>query len=110
MTVSTDLHTSVKTKVEELINRCEHLQNRNEDLVNQLSRLDAENARLHQVTENLNTELTSSKQQIMELNHRVEILKNAETLSRSDEKSAEVKSRINDLMREIDNCIALLSK
>jgi septal ring factor EnvC (AmiA/AmiB activator) len=110
MTVSTDLHSSVKTKVEELINFCENLKRKSAELNGQLKSLETENDRLLQENQNLQQQLGQYQKQNMELNHRVEILKNAETLNRSDEKSKEVKTRINELMREIDNCITLLSK
>lgn len=110
MTGSTDLLVSVKTKVEKLINHCEKLNASTSGLQSRVQHLESEKEQLQQVINHLHKELESRQAEIAELYNRTEVLKNAETLNRSDENAAEVKTRINELMREIDNCIALLSK
>lgn len=110
MTGSTDLLASVKTKVEKLINHCEKLNEGNRSLQSRLTQLESEKDQLQQMISHLHRELDSRQSEIAELHRKAEAGINAETLNRPTEHTAEVKARINDLMREIDNCISLLSK
>lgn len=110
MTGSTDLLASVKTKVEKLINHCEKLNSGNAGLQTKIHTLESEKEQLQQMINHLHKELESRQAEIAELYSKTEVLKNAESLNHQHENAAEVKTRINDLMREIDNCIALLSK
>lgn len=75
-----------------------------------LSALESEREQLQQFIRQLHTELDQRQSEIARLSQNLEVLKNAESLNRSDEKSVEMKTKINELMREIDNCITLLSK
>jgi len=64
--------------------------------------------------QNLNQQLTQSNEQqkqiIKELEEKNKILKAVKTLSGNNENTHEVKLKINELVREIDKCIALLNK
>lgn len=110
MTGSIDLLASVKTKVEKLINHCEKLNAGNSGLLSKVQQLESEKDQLQQMISHLHKELESRQVEIAELYTKTEALKNAESKPYADENSAEVKTRINELMHEIDNCIALLSK
>ncbi len=103
MTGSTDLPGLLKTKVEKLINHCEQLRTDQHSMQERIRQLEAEKSLLED-------QVRIRQSEIATLHQRVEILKNAEALTRSDAQSAAMKSKINELMREIDNCIALLSK
>lgn len=110
MAESGDLMVSVKTKVEKVINYCEQLKASEGQMQGRLKVLEAEREQLQQFIRQLHNELDQRQSDIARLNRDLEVLKNAESLNRSDEKSVEMKTKINELMREIDNCILLLSK
>ncbi len=110
MTGSGDLTSSVKTKVERLINHCEQLKTATAEAQSRMKTLEAERDQLQVFIRQLHSELDHRQTEIARLNGQLEVLKNAEAMSHSDERSSEVKTRINELMREIDNCIVLLSK
>lgn len=110
MTESGDLTASVKTKVEKLINRCEELKTSEAQMQGRLKVLETEREQLQQFIRQLHNELDLRQSEIARLSHDLEVLKNAESLNHSDEKSVGMKTKINELMREIDNCITLLSK
>lgn len=57
----------------------------------------------------LRKKLSENKVQITELEERNKVLKLARTLSINNEKSTDLKLKINELVREIDKCIALVN-
>lgn len=63
-------------------------------------------------TENkqLLTKIEEQKKQLSELTEKNKIIKLAKSLSDSDEHSTDVKLKINELVREVDRCIALLNR
>jgi chromosome segregation ATPase len=82
-------------KVRKLISQIELLENENKELKNRINELKA-NIR--------NLEAHISDQQ-----DKIKILKLAKSLSKEESKT-EVKLKINELLREIDNCVRLLNK
>ncbi len=54
----------------------------------------------------LESKLTETKTQIMDLSEQNKVLKLAKSISGKEGKSTEIKLRINELIREIDKCIA----
>ena len=54
----------------------------------------------------LESKLTETKTQIMDLSEQNKVLKLAKSISVKEGKSTEIKLRINELIREIDKCIA----
>jgi len=71
--------------------------------------VEAENRRK---TENnqLLTKIEEQKKQLSELTEKNKIIKLAKSLSDSDEHSSDTKLKINELVREVDRCIALLNR
>ena len=61
---------------------------------------------LKEENEFLENKLTETKTQIMDLSEQNKVLKLAKSLSGKEGKSTEIKLRINELIREIDKCIA----
>ncbi|MFZ5551590.1 MAG: hypothetical protein ACOZCO_00635 [Bacteroidota bacterium] len=84
----------------------------NQKLHSDIEQLKIENQKLQSDLANKNSELQQKDYRLHDLNHQVEVLKNAESIAQAtaDKSSAEVKIKINEMMREIDNCISLLSK
>lgn len=54
--------------------------------------------------------IEEQKQTIRELEEKNKILKLSKSISGSNENTQEIKSKINELIREIDKCSALLNK
>ena len=86
---------SLQSKVEKLI--IQHKKSK-EDLV----QLKEENAFLE-------NKLTEAKAQVVDLSEQNKVLKLAKSLSGKNGKSTEIKLKINELIREIDKCIAQVS-
>ena len=47
---------------------------------------------------------------IDDLNEKIKILKTAKSLNETEEGTSDVKLKINELVKEIDKCVALLNK
>jgi predicted RNase H-like nuclease (RuvC/YqgF family) len=73
------------------------------ELTSKLNKLEVENT-------GLKSKLADQQQQFEQLKEKNNVLKVAKSLSDSGEKSTEAKRRINELVKEIDKCIALLNK
>jgi hypothetical protein len=86
----------VLEKTERLIELCEALQEEN-DL------LKLEN-------QSLSVALTVSKNKTKELDEKLSVLKMAKSFSETNEKSLDIKQKINEFVQEIDKCIVLLKK
>jgi len=79
-------------------------------------KLVAKQAILTQINENLSNEiekikqeLTDKNQQISELNNKVKLLNIAKSVG-GGESTKEVKLKINEMVREIDKCIAQINR
>jgi regulator of replication initiation timing len=92
----TDQLSIVVEKTERLIALCQALQEEN-DL------LKLEN-------QSLGTALNVSKDKSKELEEKLRVLKLAKSFSETNEKSLDIKQKINEFVREIDKCIVLLKK
>ena len=84
----------VKKKAEKLIEKHALLVEKNEKLSSEL--------------EKINEELTEKNQQILELNNKIKLLKIAGSVG--GESTKEVKLKINEMVREIDKCIAQINR
>lgn len=83
---------SLQSKVEKLI--IQHKKAKED-----IKQLTDENAFLH-------SKITETKLQMKAVGEQNKVLKLAKTLSGSEEKSTDLKLKINELVREIDKCIA----
>ncbi len=88
--------TKVVEKTERIIELCAAVQEENE-------LLKIEN-------ELLNTSLNAGKEKNKELEEKLRVLKLAKSFSETNEKSLDIKQKINEFVREIDKCIVLLKK
>lgn len=89
-----NLVSGVRKKTEKLIAKQEVLIERN-------GKLSTENEKIRE-------ELTEKNQQISELNDKVKLLKIARSVG--GESTKEVKLKINEMVREIDKCIAQINR
>ena len=85
---------NVKKKAEKLIEKQAVLVEKNENLSNELKKV--------------KQELTEKSQQVSELNDKIKLLKIAGSVD--GEGTKEVKLKINEMVREIDKCIAQINR
>ena len=72
--------------------------------------LKTENRQILADLKNLKEEISEKDNKINELKHRLETNDLAKTFIASGDNSKEAKTKINRIVREIDNCIALLNR
>jgi uncharacterized protein YjcR len=77
-------------------------------LVRKLNLLENENENLRYEIENIRLELKEKNQLITKLNERIKLLKIAGGVG--GESTKEVKLKINEMVREIDKCIAKINR
>jgi peptidoglycan hydrolase CwlO-like protein len=93
----------VASIIQTIRNKAELLGTQKIELTYKLKKLEEENA-------DLQSKLDDRQKQFEELKDKNNVLKMAKSLGESGEKSTEAKKRINELVKEIDKCIALLNK
>ena len=72
--------------------------------------LQEENDLLKLESEALTVALDASKNKTKELDEKLRALKMAKSFSETNEKSLDIKQKINEFVQEIDKCIVLLKK
>lgn len=88
------LVSKIKQKTEKLVAKQQLLEKENKNLVDEI--------------EEVKKELEDKSQQILELNEKVKLLKLAKNVD--GESTKEVKLKINEMVREIDKCIAQINR
>lgn len=83
---------------------------RTERLIALCSALQEENDLLKLESEALTVALNTSKNMTKELEEKLRVLKMAKSFSETNEKSLDIKQKINEFVQEIDKCIVLLKK
>ena len=81
-----------------------------ERLIELYSALQEENDLLKLENESLSSALKNSKDKGQELEEKLRILKMAKSFSETNEKTLDIKQKINEFVQEIDKCIVLLKK
>ena len=79
-----------------------------EKLIEKQSELKQENGNLSEQIEKIEKELVEKSQQISDLEDKVKMLKIAGSVD--SESTKEVKLKINEMVREIDKCIAQINR
>ncbi len=79
------------------------------EMLTRLSELKTENQDLAKKNETLEAQLTTQKNLIKDLEENNKNVKLAETMSQSMGNQEELKQQIDNYIKEIDRCIALLS-
>lgn len=87
-----------------------HIQAQAERVIAQHEKLEADYAKVCQERDELRTEVREQEEQIRELKAEVQRLRLAESLGGKSSDKAKSRARINLLLREVDKCIALLTK
>ncbi|MGN6637329.1 MAG: hypothetical protein ACTHJ8_00345 [Mucilaginibacter sp.] len=83
---------------------------RTERLVALYSAMQEENDLLKRENQNLSAALNNSKEKTKELEEKMRVLKLARSFSDTNEKTLDIKQKINEFVQEIDKCIVLLKK
>ena len=94
---------SLLNKFNEFHTKVQKLISLHQNLLVQHQELKDENKQLLEQKETLKTTVNN-------LEERIKIIKLAKSLSEPDESSQKTKLKINELVREIDKCIALLNR
>ena len=81
-----------------------------ERLIELCAALQEENDLLKLENQSLIVALDTSKSKNTEMNEKLNALKLAKSFSETNEKSLDIKQKINDFVQEIDKCIVLLKK
>jgi phage shock protein A len=81
-----------------------------ERLIELCTALQEENDLLKLESEALNVALKASTNKTKDLEEKLRVLKLAKSFSETNEKSVDIKQKINDFVQEIDKCIVLLKK
>jgi chromosome segregation ATPase len=93
------------------------LRTKTEKVLQQLSLLKSENAALKNQNKQLAVYLEEEKKTVEELNNKIKMLKLAKSIASEEqvsedgkEKNTELKRKINEYIKEVDKCIALLNE
>ena len=81
-----------------------------ERLIALCNALQEENDLLKLENQSLSAALDVSKDKGKDLEEKLRVLKLAKSFSETNEKSLDIKQKINEFVREIDKCIVLLKK
>ena len=81
-----------------------------ERLIELCAALQEENDLLKLESDALNAALDASKNKTKDLEEKLRVLKLAKSFSETNEKSVDIKQKINDFVQEIDKCIVVLKK
>ena len=83
---------------------------RTQHLIELCTALQEENDLLKLESDALTVALDASKNKTKELEEKLRALKMAKSFSETNEKSLDIKQKINEFVQEIDKCIVLLKK
>jgi len=86
------------------------LQNKVERLVSEYQEVKSVNTQLKHKLLTLQDQLEKKRQNVSELKDKNKILKLSASLQGEEQDTQAARQRINELVREIDKCIALLNK
>ncbi len=81
-----------------------------ERLIELCGALQEENDLLKLENESLKVALAISKEKNKEFDEKLRVVKLAKSFSETNEKTLDIKQKINEFVREIDKCIVLLKK
>jgi len=87
-----------------------NLNNKLDELIHRFINLKEENRNLRTLNDKLEKMLHEREAELKELEHKYETLKITGALLGEGEAGQEAKRKINELVREIDKCIALLDR
>jgi phage shock protein A len=90
--------------------KLDHVIGRTQKLVELAKALQEHNDLLSIENQSLQVAVNASETKRKELEEKLRVLKLAKSLEGTSEKTFDIKQKINEFVREIDNCIVLLKK
>ncbi|MBP3565681.1 MAG: hypothetical protein IJN45_01465 [Alistipes sp.] len=87
-----------------------HIEAQTERIISQYEKLEEQCHQLREERDALRSQVREQEEQLRELKAEVQRLRLAEGLSGNKTDKAKSRARINLLLREVDKCIALLTK
>jgi hypothetical protein len=81
-----------------------------EKLINLHTQLKNENQQLKAVHQQMNEEVKRLHQQVGEMEEKNKLIKMAQAVSGTDQNTRDLKLKINEYIREIDKCLALINR
>ena len=88
----------------------DHILNKTSRLLELCAALQEENDLLKLENETLSSALNTSRDKAKEMDEKMRAVKLAKSFSETNEKSLDIKQKINEFVQEIDKCIVLLKK
>lgn len=95
--------------MQELNQVVDRIENKVVELVGQLQELRAENGELKKTNEELRILLETETKRNLDLEKQNKVAKIAKSVTLSDDDRKVQRKRLNDMVREIDKCIALIN-
>lgn len=95
--------------MEDLSARFANLLDKTETLMVKYAKLREESTRLRQEVGSLQEDKAQREATIQELNEKVTVLKTAKEIGTDDEDRSAIRQKVNEYIREIDKCIAMLN-
>jgi regulator of replication initiation timing len=96
--------------VSQVSEQLNHVVEKTQRLIALCSALQEENDLLKLENQSLATALNASKDKTKEAEEKMRVLKMAKSFSETNEKTLDIKQKINEFVQEIDKCIVLLKK
>jgi regulator of replication initiation timing len=91
-------------------NQLDKVIDKTQRLIELCAALQEENDLLKLENESLSVALNASRNKTKELDEKMRAVKLAKSFSETNEKSVDIKQKINEFVQEIDKCIVLLKK
>ncbi|MDB5116261.1 MAG: hypothetical protein JWQ79_1753 [Mucilaginibacter sp.] len=91
-------------------NQLDKVIDKTQRLIELCAALQEENDLLKLENESLSVALNASRNKTKELEEKMRAVKLAKSFSETNEKSVDIKQKINEFVQEIDKCIVLLKK
>ena len=79
-------------------------------LIEKFNQVKLENSNLHRDNDTLNAKIKDQEKKIFDLQDKVKLMNITKSVDRNQEDVKSTRLKINEYVREIDKCIALLNK
>lgn len=95
--------------MQELVNVVDRIESKVLEMRNEFENCKAENAQLKQQNRSLSSQLEEHKNRLNDLQEQNKVVKIARSVVNDEDDRKEQRKRLNEMVREIDKCIALIN-
>lgn len=95
--------------MQELVNVVDRIESKVLEMRNELENCKTENAQLKQENQSLASQLEEHKNRLGDLQEQNKVVKIARSVVLDEDDRKEQRKRLNEMVREIDKCIALIN-